>query len=104
VLCNCLTLLGSRHYDGQVIVFDGQADGVMCDYSECAFKPLGEHMLKYVALTMLVLLTVTCAIIEGLIEGLPSQFVQLVGLLTLACTGVFVGWTLKLRAIRFTKG
>ena len=60
--------------------------------------------MKYVALTMLVLLTIICAILEGLVEGLPYQFVQLVGLLTLACTGVFVGWSLKLRAIRFTKG
>lgn len=60
--------------------------------------------MKYFALTMLVLLTVTCAILEGLIESLPSQFVQLVGLLTIACTGVFVGWTFRLKAVRFTKG
>jgi hypothetical protein len=60
-------------------------------------------MMKYIALTLLLLLTTTCAILEGLIEGLPFQFVQLVGLLTIACTGVFVGWMLKLKAVRSTK-
>lgn len=55
-------------------------------------------MKKYIVLIILALVTMTCAVMEGLIEGLPAQFIQLNGLLTIICAGVFIGWTLKLQA------
>ena len=55
-------------------------------------------MIKYIVLTILALLTMTCAVLEGLVEGLPPQFIQLVGLLTIVCTGVFIAWALRVQA------
>ena len=60
-------------------------------------------MMKYIVLAILALLTMTCAVLEGLVEGLPPQFVQLVGLLTILSTGVFVGWKIRLQAHRLKK-
>ena len=55
-------------------------------------------MKKYIALTILALLTMSCAVLEGMFESLPAQFVQFTGLLMIVCVGVFIGWTLKLQA------
>ena len=63
----------------------------------------GKHMMKYIALAILALLTMTCAVLEGLVEGLPAQFIQLVGLLTIILTGVFAGWALRLQANRHSQ-
>jgi len=52
-------------------------------------------MKKYIVLTILVLLTMTGAVLEGLVEGLSPQLIQLNGLLTIICTGVLITWTLK---------
>lgn len=54
-------------------------------------------MKKSIILISLALLTMTCAVLEGLIETLPAQFIQLTGLLTIVCAGVFITWTLKVR-------
>jgi hypothetical protein len=54
-------------------------------------------MKKYTGLILLALLTMTCAALEGLFEGLPAQFIQFNGLLTMLCVGVFISWTLKIR-------
>jgi hypothetical protein len=59
--------------------------------------------MKYTLLLMLALVTLGCAVLEGLFAGLPSQFVQLTGLLTIICTAVFIGWTLKLASGSFRK-
>ena len=59
-------------------------------------------MRKFI-LTLLALLTLTSAVLEGLIEGLPPQFIQINGLLTIVCAGVFIAWTLKIQAERFDK-
>ena len=58
-------------------------------------------MMKTIVLMTLALLTLTCAVLEGLVESLPPQFIQLTGLLTIVCTGVFIGWVLKLQATSF---
>ncbi len=55
-------------------------------------------MKKYIILMFLALLTLTGAVLEGLVEGLSPQFVQINGLLTIICAGVFITWTLKLQA------
>ena len=60
-------------------------------------------MKRYIVLIVLALLTVTCAVLEGLFESLPPQFIQFVGLLTIVCTGVFIGWALRLQARSFRK-
>ena len=60
-------------------------------------------MKKYIALTILALLTITCAVLEGLFESLPAQFVQFTGLLTILCAGVFITWTLKIQAESFKR-
>jgi len=57
-------------------------------------------MKKYIILMFLALLTLTGAVLEGLVEGLPPHLVQVNGLLTIICTGVFITWTLKLQAQR----
>jgi len=89
--------------DGQVIDRAGQAGGFQYIYSEPVLKPMGKHMMKYTVLAILALLTVTCAVLEGLVESLSPQFIQLVGLLTIVCTGVFIGWTLRLQARSFKR-
>ena len=60
-------------------------------------------MMKYIVLAVLALLTVTCAVLEGLVESLSPQFIQLVGLLTIVCAGIFIGWTLRLQARSFKR-
>lgn len=55
-------------------------------------------MKKYFLLIPLALLTITCAVLEGLFETLPAQFIQINGLLTIVCVGVFIVWTLKVQA------
>jgi len=55
-------------------------------------------MKKYIVLTILVLLTMTGAVLEGMVEGLSPQLIQLNGLLTIICTGVLITWTLKTQA------
>jgi hypothetical protein len=57
-------------------------------------------MKKYIILISLALMTLACVILEGLIE-LPEQFIQFNGLLTILCTGAFIGWTLKVQAEDF---
>ena len=60
-------------------------------------------MKKAIVLTLLALVTMTCAVLEGLVESLPPQFIQVNGLLTIVCAGVFIVWTLKVQADRFHK-
>jgi len=55
-------------------------------------------MKKSIILISLALLTMTCAVLEGLVESFPAQFIQLTGLLTIVCAGIFITWTLKVRA------
>ena len=59
--------------------------------------------MKYIVLVVLALLTLTCAVLEGLLVSLPPQFIQLVGLLTIVCTGVFIGWMLRLQVRSFKR-
>ena len=54
-------------------------------------------MKKIIVLTSLALVTMTFAVLEGLVESLPPQFIQVNGLLTIVCAGVFVVWTLKVQ-------
>ena len=54
-------------------------------------------MKKYFILIPLVLLTMTCSVVEGLTESLPPQFIQISGLLIIVCAVVFIVWTLKVR-------
>ena len=60
-------------------------------------------MIKTIVLTSLALLTMTCAVLEGLVESLPPQFIQITGLLTIVCAAVFIIWTLKIQAQGFKK-
>ena len=55
-------------------------------------------MIKYIVLIFLAVLTLTGAVLEGLVEGLSPQIVQVNGLLTIICAGTFIVWTLKLQA------
>ena len=60
-------------------------------------------MKKYFLLIPLALLTMTCAVVEGLVESLSPQFIQISGLLTLVCVLFFVIWSLKIPAQGFKK-
>ncbi len=55
-------------------------------------------MKKYIILIFLVMVTMTGAVLEGLVEGLPPQLVQVNGLLTIISAGVFIFWTLRVQA------
>jgi len=55
-------------------------------------------MKKYIVLIFLALLTMTGAVLEGLVEGLSPQLIQVNGLLTIICAGVFISLTLKIQA------
>jgi len=56
-------------------------------------------MKKYIALLLLALLTITCVVVEGLVENISPAFIQLNGLLTILCTGAFtVTWLLTVQA------
>ena len=57
-------------------------------------------MKKYIVLIILAVLTMTGAVLEGLVEDISPQLVQANGLLTIICAGVFITWTLKLQAQR----
>ena len=63
----------------------------------------GMHMKKYILLISLAALTMTCAVLEGLVPSLPTQFIQLNGLLIIVCAGALIVWTLKVQAGRFDK-
>jgi hypothetical protein len=60
-------------------------------------------MKKFIILISLAVLTMTCAVLEGLVQSLPPQFIQFNGLLAILCAGVFIVWRLKLRTGRFDK-
>ena len=60
-------------------------------------------MKKIIVLTSLALVAITFAVLEGLVESLPPQFIQINGLLNIVCAGVFIVWTLKVQAERFYK-
>ena len=60
-------------------------------------------MKNFIILMTLAVITVTCAVLEGLVESLPPQFVQLNGLLTIVCAGVFIVLVLKVQAEWFKK-
>ena len=57
-------------------------------------------MKKYILLISLALMTLTCVVLEGLIE-LSPQFVQINGLLTILCAGALISWTLKIQVDDF---
>ena len=56
------------------------------------------HMKKYILLISLAALTMTCAVLEGLVPSLPTQFIQLNGLLIIVCAGALIVWALKVQA------
>ena len=55
-------------------------------------------MKTYIALGLLALITLTGAILEGLVKDLPQHLVQLNGALTIISAMVLVAWTLKVQA------
>lgn len=55
-------------------------------------------MKKYIVMALLVLLMMTGAVLEGLIEGLPQQLIQFNGALTILFAMALVVWTLKVQA------
>jgi len=54
-------------------------------------------MFRKIALSLLVLLTVAGALLEGLAASVPPQIVQVNGILVIGCTIVFISRVLKLR-------
>jgi hypothetical protein len=58
-------------------------------------KLTGKLMKKYAVLIFLALLIVTGALLEGLVEDLSPQLVQIIGLLTLISAGTLTVWALK---------
>ena len=60
-------------------------------------KLTGKLMKKYVVLIFLALLTMTGALLEGLVVDLSPQMVQLNGLLTLISAGILIGWRLRIQ-------
>ena len=60
-------------------------------------------MKKYILLISLAVLTLTCAVLEGVVASLPPQFIQLNGLLIIICAGALIVWTVKVQARRFDK-
>jgi hypothetical protein len=54
-------------------------------------KLIGMHMKKYLILILLAVLILTCAVLEGVLE-LPTQFVQINGLLVLVAAAGVVIW------------
>lgn len=55
-------------------------------------------MKKYIVLGSLALLTMTGAVLEVLVEGLPQLMVQVNGGLTIVSAMALVVWTLKVQA------
>jgi hypothetical protein len=62
-------------------------------------KLTGKLMKKYAVLIFLALLTMTGALLEGFVEDLSPQLVQIIGLLTLISAGTLIVW-----ALRFQQG
>ncbi len=60
-------------------------------------------MKKYIVLIILALLTMTGAVLEGLVEGLSPQLVQVNGLLTLLSAFALIVWTLKIQTGKFSR-
>ena len=60
-------------------------------------------MKKYIVLILLALVSITGAVLEGLIE-LPPQLIQMNGLMTILCTAALIVWTLKIQIDDFSKG
>ena len=58
-------------------------------------------MKKYIILGLLALLTMTGAVLEVLVEGLPQQVVQVNGGLTIISAMVLVAWALKIQSSDF---
>ena len=54
-------------------------------------------MRKYIVLILLALVTLTGAVLEGLVE-LSPQFIQINGLMTILCAGALITWTLIIQA------
>ena len=52
-------------------------------------------MKTSIILALLALLAVAGAVLEGLVEGLSPQLIQVNGLLTIICAGIFIFLTLK---------
>lgn len=52
-------------------------------------------MISRISLAVLALLMVTCALLEGLVETLPPQFIQLNGLLVILCAGIYITWSVR---------
>ena len=55
-------------------------------------------MKKFIVLGLLALFTMTGAVLEVLVEGLPQQLVQANGALTIISAMILVVWTLKIQA------
>jgi hypothetical protein len=62
----------------------------------------GMNMKKYIILIALALFTMTCAVLEGLVE-VPVQFIQLNGLMAILGAMMVIFWTLKMQAEAFAK-
>ena len=60
-------------------------------------------MKKYVLLIVLALITMTGAVLEGLVENLSPQMVQLNGLFTLISAAVLIGWALSVQKGNLSK-
>jgi uncharacterized membrane protein len=58
-------------------------------------------MKKYIILILLALLTLSGAVLEGLVENLSPHLIQVNGFLTILCTGALITWTLKIQAESF---
>jgi len=59
-------------------------------------------MKKYIILIALAVLTLTGAVVEGLVESLSPQFIQLNGLLVILSAAALITWTLKVQADNFS--
>ena len=69
-----------------------------CGYAHIVgffLKLTGKLMKKYAVLIFLALLTMSGALLEGLVEDLSPQLVQIIGLLTLISAGILIVWSLK---------
>lgn len=60
-------------------------------------------MKKYIVLITLALLTMTGAVLEGLVEGLSPQLVQVHGLLTLLSVVALIVWILNIQTGKLTR-
>ena len=69
----------------------------MCLQYACVQILTGKHVKKYIVLIFLALLAMTGAVLEGLVEGLSPQLVQINGLLTIISVGALIIWTLSIQ-------